>query len=433
MNVKMIKLVSMVFIGTAFLIWGVLGPPIAADPGPSVSTGFTLGIFASVTDPFHLAFDSDGNLFVGRDNSGSGGKSADPARIHKVSPDGTVALFGPLIDDPDGVIVDIDGTVATLGRDTVLVASLLQGSQSSTITEISSDGLSYSTLIGGTSPILTNPQQLAFDSTGKLLWVNCGSPTRVNTVGSFNGTTQGVFGTVDVNTCLGGIAIGPDGQVFVSDFERGTVKLFDSAGTLLDPAFVTLLSKPDAMAFDTTGLFGGKLYVVERGNGQIRSIDPVNGDTEVFATGFNGPYGLAFGPDGCLYVSEFSTDTVWKICSSTTILVEIDIKPGSDPNCFNNDGHGVIPVAILGSETFGVSQIIPDSIELAGMTLKTVGKAGKYMYHYEDVDGDGLEDLVVQIQDQDGVFEPGIGEAQITGLLLDGRNFQGTDFICITQ
>ena len=32
--------------------------------------------------------------------------------------------------------------------------------------------------------------------------------------------------------------------------------------------------------------------------------------------------------------------------------VAIDIKPGSDPNCFNNDGHGVIPVAILSSTDF---------------------------------------------------------------------------------
>jgi hypothetical protein len=30
------------------------------------------------------------------------------------------------------------------------------------------------------------------------------------------------------------------------------------------------------------------------------------------------------------------------------LRVPIDIKPGSYPNCFNNDGNGVIPVAILG-------------------------------------------------------------------------------------
>jgi hypothetical protein len=84
------------------------------------------------------------------------------------------------------------------------------------------------------------------------------------------------------------------------------------------------------------------------------------------------------------------------------VNVGIDIKPGSDPNCFNNDGHGVIPIAILGSETFDVSLIDPYSISLEGMA-------------------------------EDGIFEPGIGEATITGLLLDGRNFVGSDFICITQ
>lgn len=115
------------------------------------------------------------------------------------------------------------------------------------------------------------------------------------------------------------------------------------------------------------------------------------------------------------------------------VNVDIDIKPGSDPNAFNNDGNGVIPVAILGSETFDVGLIIPTTVAMEGMTLKTVGKADKALYHYEDVNDDGFEDLVVQIQDEDGVFEPGEGVASITGLLIDGRSFIGSDFIKITR
>ena len=38
------------------------------------------------------------------------------------------------------------------------------------------------------------------------------------------------------------------------------------------------------------------------------------------------------------------------------LQVAIDIKPGSDPNCFNNNGNGVIPVAILGSASFDVAE-----------------------------------------------------------------------------
>ncbi len=113
--------------------------------------------------------------------------------------------------------------------------------------------------------------------------------------------------------------------------------------------------------------------------------------------------------------------------------VDIDIKPGSDPNAFNNDGNGVIPVAILGSETFDVGLIIPESITMEGLALKIVGKANKYLYHYEDVNGDGYVDLVVQIQDEVGVFEPGEGVATVTGQLIDGRNFEGSDSIKIVQ
>jgi hypothetical protein len=115
------------------------------------------------------------------------------------------------------------------------------------------------------------------------------------------------------------------------------------------------------------------------------------------------------------------------------VNVGIDIKPGSDPNAFNNDGNGVIPVAILGSETFDVGLIVPESVTMEGMALKTVGKADRALYSYEDVNEDGYVDLVVQIQDQDGVFVPGEGIASITGLLLDGRTFIGSDFIKITQ
>lgn len=42
-------------------------------------------------------------------------------------------------------------------------------------------------------------------------------------------------------------------------------------------------------------------------------------------------------------------------------------------------------------------------------------------------------DLVVQFEDQDGVFAKGYGEASVTGALTSGTAFQGTDEICVTQ
>jgi hypothetical protein len=111
--------------------------------------------------------------------------------------------------------------------------------------------------------------------------------------------------------------------------------------------------------------------------------------------------------------------------------VDIDIKPGSDPNCFNNDGKGAIPVAILGSASFDVTQIDPSTVSLEGLAVKMVGKANKLLAHLEDVNGDGFDDLVVQIQDQDGAFAPGSSTATVTGNLYDGTPFEGSDSICV--
>jgi hypothetical protein len=109
--------------------------------------------------------------------------------------------------------------------------------------------------------------------------------------------------------------------------------------------------------------------------------------------------------------------------------VAIDIKPGSDPNCFNSDGHGVIPVAILGSADFDASTIDPFSVALDGAAVRVKGKSGN-AGSLEDVNGDGFLDLVVQIID-DSVYAFGDTSATLTGELIDGTPIQGTDTICI--
>jgi hypothetical protein len=114
--------------------------------------------------------------------------------------------------------------------------------------------------------------------------------------------------------------------------------------------------------------------------------------------------------------------------------VEIDIKPGSDPNCFNNDGHGVIPVAILGSADFDVTQVDAGTVKLEGLDVAARGKAEKLLAHVEDVNGDGFDDLVLNIEDTDGTFSSGSGTATLTGNLLTafgGTPIQGTDAICV--
>ena len=114
--------------------------------------------------------------------------------------------------------------------------------------------------------------------------------------------------------------------------------------------------------------------------------------------------------------------------ADVTVNIDIDIKPGSEPNSINNNGKGVIPVAILNG-TIDVAEINPTSVKLENCSIKTVGKNNKPLYHYEDVNGDGEDDLVVQIVDVEGVFD-GLTSATLTGMLNDGVTpITGTDSI----
>ena len=113
-----------------------------------------------------------------------------------------------------------------------------------------------------------------------------------------------------------------------------------------------------------------------------------------------------------------------------TINVLIDIKPGSDPNCFNINGHGVIPVAILGSDTFDVRDVDVGTLIFGSLAVRVRGNKGA-LCGFEDVNDDGLEDLVCQFEDDPGFWNPnGDGTATLGGALLDGTPFEGTDSIC---
>src|SRR6266567_7315720 len=104
--------------------------------------------------------------------------------------------------------------------------------------------------------------------------------------------------------------------------------------------------------------------------------------------------------------------------------VHIVIKPGNYPNCFNNDGHGVIPVAILGSATFDATQVNVATVSLSSLPVNAAGNGTKLLASFDDVNGDAFVDLVVQIEDVDSVFTTGAAWATLTSLLYNGTAFE---------
>lgn len=112
------------------------------------------------------------------------------------------------------------------------------------------------------------------------------------------------------------------------------------------------------------------------------------------------------------------------------LIAGIDIKPESDPNCFNINGHGVIPVAILGNTYIDVSNIDVDTVLFGGLEVRVRGNKGP-LCSIEDVNGDEMDDMVCQFEDDPGMWAAGTGTATLTGELLDGTPIEGTDSICV--
>ena len=75
-------------------------------------------------------------------------------------------------------------------------------------------------------------------------------------------------------------------------------------------------------------------------------------------------------------------------------VVDIDIKPGSDPNSINVKSKGVLPVAILGTAAFDVTQIDPVSVALGwDGDIHRVRDVPPLRWALEDVNGDGFTDF----------------------------------------
>jgi CSLREA domain-containing protein len=109
-----------------------------------------------------------------------------------------------------------------------------------------------------------------------------------------------------------------------------------------------------------------------------------------------------------------------------TILVEIDIKPGSDPNSINPSLIGDLPVAILGSDTFDVAEVDVTTLTFGPDRASFDHSQGP---HYEDVDGDGFTDLMAHFRIEETGIAFGNMEACAGGELLDGVPFEGCDAI----
>jgi len=136
--------------------------------------------------------------------------------------------------------------------------------------------------------------------------------------------------------------------------------------------------------------------------------DPLAADYHVATSSPCAPTG-PYGPMGELGVG----------CDAMT--VGIDIKPGNPQNTIAARSNGLVAVAIMSNPVFDATQVDPLTIRLSGAPVVT-----KPPLQRRDVNGDGLMDLVANVDASAMSVSPGSGFAVLEGRTLYGAPIRGT-------
>ncbi|MGB5279554.1 MAG: DUF4347 domain-containing protein [Gammaproteobacteria bacterium] len=206
--------------------------------------------------------------------------------------DGTFDATGGVLNRPYAPVVGPDGNF------------YVSGHNSDNIVKFAADG-SYLGVFSANA-LLNKPTDMAWGSDGNLYVSNDGDDNILRF--SADGSSVIVWGIsgglLDGPT---GLAFGPDGDLYVASYNDDSVVKFDGAsgGT---PILVigSGLNKPEQIVFDAAG----NLYIANGSDDEVAKWDGT-----VLTSYFTHPdlsfaTGLAFGPDGQLYVSSLDNEKV---------------------------------------------------------------------------------------------------------------------------
>ena len=115
-----------------------------------------------------------------------------------------------------------------------------------------------------------------------------------------------------------------------------------------------------------------------------------------------------------------------------TLAAAIDIKPGSSENSVNSRSNGAIPVAILSSLLFDA----PADVDASSLTFGRTGAEDslrRCSVHGEDVNDDGLLDLVCHFDTRTAGFASGDTEGVLRGLSAGPNALTGSDSIRVVH
>jgi len=106
------------------------------------------------------------------------------------------------------------------------------------------------------------------------------------------------------------------------------------------------------------------------------------------------------------------------------LTVQIDVRPGSDKNPIQLGSRGVLPVVLYGENDFAIEDVDWNSLAFGPGAAAIAHENGP---HFDDVDGDGLLDMILHFRISEIGLTADDVEVCLDGQSTDGTSFEGCD------
>ncbi|MDY6818760.1 MAG: PKD domain-containing protein [Halobacteriales archaeon] len=165
-----------------------------------------------------------------------------------------------------------------------------------------------------------------------------------------------------------------------------------------------------------------------------------DGDGSTDATGAIVDYTFTTGGEKTVTLTvtdEHGASDTCKLTVTVWIGVEINIKPGSDPNAINCKKKGGTPVAVLTTDDFDATRVDPSSLRFGAPSVVIGGGGAGLIHkggHFEDAmpdhgSKDGDTDFVGHFRTPDTGFDGSQDTGRLEGTTKDGIPLVGTDSV----